>query len=63
MTNEIRPDHPTIKPRQVQNRLGPYEIDELVQAREAGATIRELAAQFRIHRTTVMKHLQRQDGS
>jgi hypothetical protein len=37
--------------------LQPDEIDKLVEARQAGATIREMARQFDICRTTVFKRL------
>ncbi len=46
-------------PKQMQRRLGPEEIDELVAAFQAGATLREVAAQFGVHRTTVSKQLER----
>lgn len=38
-------------------RLRPAEVDELVAAYRSGATIRELAAQFGVHRATVGQHL------
>jgi hypothetical protein len=37
--------------------LTEHEIDQLVVAYQAGATVYQLAAQFHIHRTTVGKHL------
>jgi hypothetical protein len=36
-------------------------VDELVAARRNGATIRELAEEFHIHRTTVMAWLKRRE--
>jgi lambda repressor-like predicted transcriptional regulator len=45
--------------RQVQRRLPPEAITELAAAYRAGATVPELAKRFRIHRTTVLAHLQR----
>jgi len=51
--------HPCQTERQKQTRLTVSKIDELLATREAGATIAELAAQFNIHRTTVMAHLKR----
>lgn len=44
---------------QVQNRLSEAEIERLVSARSTGHTISDLAAEFAIHRTTVMAHLKR----
>jgi len=46
-------------PKQVQRRLGPDDIDELVAIYQAGATLREVAAQFGVNRTTASKHLER----
>jgi IS30 family transposase len=40
--------------------LTPEDRARLVAARRAGATVRELADQFGIHRTTVTTHLQRE---
>ncbi len=45
--------------RQSQKRLSATQVDELVSARKAGATINELAEQFGIHRTTVMSRLKK----
>jgi hypothetical protein len=42
-----------------QQRLRAEEIDELVAAYEAGCTVPDLVAQFGIHRTTVLAHLER----
>lgn len=42
-----------------QRRLSRADIDELVVAYQAGATISQLAADFGIHRTTVAAHLDR----
>jgi DNA invertase Pin-like site-specific DNA recombinase len=47
----------TVKQRQV--RLTEAQILKLVEARESGRTINQLAESFEIHRTTVMRHLQR----
>jgi hypothetical protein len=46
--------------RQVQHRLGPARIEELIAAYRRGATAAALAVQFQIHRTTVAALLQRQ---
>ena len=43
----------------VQRRLTDAEIDDLVAQYEAGSTIKTLAHQFGVHRTTVMTHLDR----
>lgn len=50
-----RPD----RPGQRQIRLTEDEIDDLVSAHLDGASSRELAARFGIHRTTVIAHLKR----
>lgn len=39
--------------------LSPEQIDELVDAFTSGSTVKELAARFEIHRTTVMDYLRR----
>ena len=59
MSTSEHPEPAPHEPRQLQHRLKPDEIDQLVEARKAGATIKELAAKFEIHRTTVMEHLKR----
>jgi len=46
-------------PKQVQRRLEPLEIDGLVERYMAGATLREVAAEFGIHRYTAAGHLER----
>jgi AraC-like DNA-binding protein len=43
----------------VQRRITDAEIDDLVTRYETGSTIKELAREFGIHRTTVMGHLER----
>ena len=42
-----------------QRRLSPTDIDDLVAAYQAGATISQLAVEFGIHRATVAGHLDR----
>jgi hypothetical protein len=42
-----------------QRRLSPTDIDDLLDAYRAGATINQLAVAFRVHRTTVAGHLDR----
>ena len=42
-----------------QRRLSPTDIDDLVEAYQAGAAISQLAVEFGIHRTTVSGHLDR----
>ncbi len=46
-------------PKQSQTRLDPQQINNLVIAYQSGNTIKELAAQFQIHHTTVSKILER----
>jgi len=41
------------------HRLSPSEVEELILARRAGAEIRDLAARFGVHRSTVLEHLRR----
>lgn len=45
---------------QVQNRLSPEQVAELVLAYQAGTTVNELARAYGINRTTVLEHLRRQ---
>jgi hypothetical protein len=40
-------------PRRVFRRLGPAQVDRVVDAYLRGATLKEVAQQFRVHRTTV----------
>jgi len=47
-------------PKQVQHRLSPNEIDNLVRLYRTGARVDELAAHFYIHRNTVSEILNRQ---
>jgi lambda repressor-like predicted transcriptional regulator len=42
-----------------QRRLAPTDLDDLLDAYRAGATISQLAVEFSIHRTTVASHLDR----
>ena len=44
-----------------QRRLSPSDIDDLVKAYQGGATIRQLAVEFGVHRTTVADHLDSRD--
>jgi hypothetical protein len=48
---------------QTQRRLSAEQVDQLVAAYQAGKTVRELASQFDLHRTTVLAHLERQGVS
>ena len=67
-TTRIRPsDGHTQGPREEkgrlsnppQRRLSPTDVDDLLEAYRAGATINQLAVEFSIHRTTVASHLDR----
>jgi AraC-like DNA-binding protein len=67
-TTQIRPSNDrTVGPREekgrlsnpAQRRLSPIDIDDLISAYQAGATISQLAVEFGIHRTTVAGHLDR----
>jgi hypothetical protein len=44
----------------VHRRLEPDQVAELVAAYEQGITLKEMAARYRINRTTVLGHLRRQ---
>ena len=46
-------------PRQVQRRLKPDQIRELVEGYVAGELIDDLAERFLVHRVTVMAHVKR----
>jgi len=50
---------PTLRRRQ--RRLSAAQVEELAAAYRAGAPVNDLAAQFRIHRSTVLDHLNRSD--
>jgi transposase-like protein len=43
----------------VQTRLSPTDIERLVARYRTGTPINDLAAEFEINRTTVMKHIER----
>jgi hypothetical protein len=45
--------------RQAQIRLGPADIERLIAAYAEGNSVLQLAAHFKIHRTTVLAHLER----
>lgn len=51
---------PPARPTKRQRRLTGREVEELVVARRSGAQIDDLAEQFRIHRATIINHLERQ---
>ena len=48
-----------LRRRQVQVRLADDQVDELIVLYSTRDTVNELAARFGIHRTTVMKHIER----
>jgi DNA-binding CsgD family transcriptional regulator len=50
-------DKPT--PRRLQRRLSPSQVAELIRAYQSGTTLNGLAEHFRIHRSTVLNHLNR----
>lgn len=56
--DEWRPG--TERSRQQQRRLSPIETTELTKLYMAGATAKELAQTFGVHRTTVLAQLERQ---
>ncbi len=50
-----------VKQRQV--RLTETQIEQLLEERLSGSTINELAELFDIHRTTVMRHIKRNENA
>jgi uncharacterized protein (DUF433 family) len=48
-----------IRARQVQRRLTPEQVDQLVAEYQAGDSMLQLAKSWRLHRTTVAEHLGR----
>lgn len=55
----ISGSQPARRPRRVQHRLRPDEVTELTSAYRAGASVKELAAKYRLNRNTVTAHLRR----
>jgi transposase-like protein len=51
---------PSRKPRQTQRRLSQEEVASLLNAYHEGASLKDLARDFQIHRATVAAHLDRQ---
>ncbi len=47
----------SVRQRQVQRRLTAEQVEQLVCAYQAGASMKELAARWRLHRTTVASQL------
>jgi DNA-directed RNA polymerase specialized sigma24 family protein len=45
--------------RQLQKRLKPSKREDLADDYRAGMSVREVAAKYKIHRTTVLRHLER----
>ncbi|HEX4492092.1 MAG TPA: helix-turn-helix domain containing protein [Acidimicrobiia bacterium] len=52
-------DQGRVRQRQTQIHLTSDQVDDLITSHLDGESIAELAARFGIHRTTVMKHLDR----
>jgi len=55
----VHPTDPLVATLPVQRRLGPSDVAELVAAYGRGVPVEELAASFRVNRTTVLGHLRR----
>lgn len=47
------------KQQQTQRRLSPQQVERLVAEYQAGADMKELAARWELHRTTVATHMRR----
>jgi DNA-directed RNA polymerase specialized sigma24 family protein len=56
---ECLPARTTRSPRQNQHRLTPDEVTRLLERYRDGTKISDLATEFQISRTTVMKHVER----
>jgi hypothetical protein len=54
-----KPESKSAKQRQVQRRLTPEQVDQLVAEYQAGDDMKVLADRWRVHRTTVAGHLRR----
>jgi len=48
-----------LRTKQVQHRLRPTEVEELVSAYRAGTNVRELSAKFNVHRSTITNLMKR----
>lgn len=48
-----------VRERQIQRRLTAEQVDQLLDEYRAGASMKDLANQWRLHRTTVAAHLRR----
>ena len=57
----VHPTDPLVASLPVRGRLGPDEVAELVAAYSQGVPVDELAAAFRINRTTVLGHVRRHE--
>lgn len=55
----VHPTDPLVGSLPVQRRLGPGEVADLVAAYRTGVPVEELAASFRVNRTTVLGHVRR----
>ena len=55
----VHPSDPVVASLPVQRRLAPGEVAELVAAYRRGVPVEDLAAAFRVHRTTVLGHVWR----
>ncbi len=55
----VHPTDPLVASLPVQRRLAPGEVTELIAAYREGVPVDELAASFRINRTTVLGHVRR----
>ena len=55
----VDPTDPLVASLPVQRRLAPGEVADLVAAYRQGIPVEELAASFRVHRTTVLGHVRR----
>jgi hypothetical protein len=55
----VPPTDPLVATLPIQRRLGPDKVTELVAAYRRGVPVKELAAAFRINRTTVLGHVRR----
>ena len=56
-----RPNNNSEAPRRFRQTMDPGEIDDLAEAYKAGTSIKDLADEFEIDRSTLMKHLKGMD--
>lgn len=59
LPNSVEQVRRPVRPLQVQHRLADEQVQALVAAYRSGCSISKLAAEYQLHRTTVLEHLKR----